>query len=187
MFKIVLLFLFLAGCEPTNVDFKLSNDTSAEEIIEFDNCGYETGLHSCNFTFLNEKGEEVSLYDFYGKTIILDFSTMWCYYCQQAAYDIPNSLELFENDNIAYITILVENWTGQSPTQDDLTEWVGHFGLISPVLSGPREEIIDPTMENGFNVEAWPTFFFIDKEMVLNSYMRGYNQEMVNAAIANTL
>ena len=68
MFKIVLLFLFLAGCEPTNVDFKLSNDTSAEEIIEFDNCGYETGLHSCNFTFLNEKGEEVSLYDFYGKS-----------------------------------------------------------------------------------------------------------------------
>ena len=42
-------------------------------------------------------------------------------------------------------------------------------------------------MQNGFNIEAYPTFFFIDKEMVLNSYMRGYNQEMVNASIANAL
>ena len=187
MFKIILLFLFMVGCEATNVDFELSNDTSTEEIIEFDNCGYETGLHSCNFAFLNEKGEKIDLYDFYGKTIILDFSTMWCYYCQQVAYDIPDSLELFKDEDIVYITVLIENWAGQSPTQDDLAEWIGHFELQSPVLSASREEIIDPTMQNGFNIEAYPTFFFIDKEMVLNSYMRGYNQEMVNASIANAL
>lgn len=188
VFRMFLIFLFFIGCEPTNVDFELSNDTSdEEEVIEFDNCGYEVGVHSCNFTFLDENAEEVSLYDFYGKTIVLDFSTMWCYYCQQAAYDIPAVLELFENDNIVYVTLLVENFTGEDPSQDDLIEWINHFGLSSPVIAVPGEEIIDPNSENGFDVSSWPAFFFIDNEMVVNSYMRGYNQEMINAAIANTL
>ena len=189
MFRNLFLFIaLLSGCEPTNVEFELVGDTNtSEEIIEFDDCGYETGLHSCNFTFLNQDGEEVSLYDFYGKTIILDFSTMWCYYCQQAAYDIPSSLELFKNDNIVYITLLVENFAGVEPSQDDLIEWVDHFGLTSPVLASPREEIIDANSETGFDVSSWPAFFFIDKEMMMNSYIRGYNQEMINTAIANTL
>lgn len=187
MFKVFLIFLFLVGCEPTNVDFELGDTNNEEEVIEFDDCGYEVGFHTCNFTFLNEEAEEVSLYDFYGKTIVLDFSTMWCYYCQQAAYDIPATLELFENDDIVYVTLLVENWTGNAPGQEDLVEWVNHFELISPVLAAPREEIIDVNSEIGFNVSSWPTFFFIDKEMMMNSYIRGYNQEMINTAIANTL
>jgi thioredoxin-related protein len=188
MFKVILLFLFFVGCEPANVDFtKTSDSGDVEDIIEFDNCGYEVGFHTCNFTFLNEDAEEVSLYDFYGQTIVLDFSTMWCYYCQQAAYDIPAALELFENDDIVYVTILVENWTGDDPSQEDLIEWVNHFGLSSPVIAAPREEIIDVNSEIGFNISSWPTFFFIDKEMMMNSYIRGYNQEMVNIAIANAL
>ena len=188
MFKNALLFLFLVGCEPSKVEFELAGDTNeVEEIIEFENCGYEVGLHTCNFTLLNENGEDVSLYDFYGKTIILDFSTMWCYYCQQAAYDISDTMTLFEEDEIVYITVLVENWTGENPSQDDLMEWVTHFNLNTPVIAAPREEIIDPTMEEGFDVSSWPTFFFIDKEMIMNSYIRGYNQEMINTAIANTL
>ena len=188
MFRVFLLFLFLVGCEPTVVDFELASDTNNnEEIIEFDDCGYEVGYHSCNFTFLNEEGEEVSLYDFYGKTIVLDFSTMWCYYCQQAAYEIPETLELFENDDIVYMTLLVENWSGLTPTQEDLGEWVDHFELNSPVLASPREEIIDTTSVSGFNVTAWPTFFFIDKEMVINTYISGYSQTMINSAVASSL
>ena len=188
MFRAFLLFLFLVGCEPTNVDFELASDTSNdEEIIEFDDCGYAVGLHSCNFTLLNNEGEEVSLYDFYGQTIILDFSTMWCYYCQQAAYEIPETLELFENDDIVYITLLVENWSGLTPTQEDLGEWTDNFELSSPVLAVPREEIIDVTGEAGFSVSAWPTFFFVNKEMVINTYISGYSQTMINSAIADSL
>jgi thioredoxin-related protein len=188
MFKVFFIILFLVGCETAYEDFESTGDTSnIEDIIEFDNCGYEVGFHTCDFILLNENGEEVNLYDFYGKTIILDFSTMWCYYCQQAAYDIKETLELFENDDIVYITILIENWTGDVPSQTDIIDWTTQFNLTSPVLAGSKEEIIDPTMEEGFDVSSWPMFFFIDKEMMMNNYIRGYNQEMINTAIANAL
>ena len=189
MFKLVLLFMFLVGCEAATVEFTKSVDSSAEteDVIEFDDCGYGVGVHTCNFTLLNEEGVEVSLYDFYGKTIILDFSTMWCYYCQQAAYEIPETMELFKEDDIVYMSLLVEDWSGETPSQDDLIEWVNNFELEAPVLSAPRDEMIDVTGVEGFDVSSWPAFFFIDKEMVMNSYIRGYNQEMINTAIANTL
>ena len=66
-------------------------------------------------------------------------------------------------------------------------EWVNNFELEAPVLSAPRDEMIDVTGVEGYDVSSWPAFFFIDKEMVMNSYIRGYNQEMINTAIANTL
>lgn len=188
MFRIFLLFLAIVGCEPTNVNFESSIDSSSNyRDLEFDDCGFSIGMNSCNFTFKNERNENISLYDFYGKTIVLDFSTMWCYYCQQAAYDIPETMELFSEEDLVYITLIVENWSGVSPDQDELKEWVDHFGLSSPVLSAPREEILDLNEENGFNVTSWPTFFFIDKEMVINSYIGGYNQSIINSEIENSL
>jgi peroxiredoxin len=191
MFKLFLLFFFFVGCEASKVDIGGMNarDSTApiEDIVEFENCGYSTGMHSCNFTFLNEENEEVNLYDFYESTIVLDFSTMWCYWCQQAAYDIPDTVELFKDDDIVYITLLVENWTGQVPSQLDLKEWVAQFELNEPVLAAPKEEIIDSSEVAGFGVTAWPTFIFIDKEMIISSSLSGYSKEMINMSITDAL
>ena len=35
----------------------------------------------------------------------------------------------------------------------------------------------------GWKVEAWPSFYFIDKEMVIAEQMRGWNSAMVQANI----
>ena len=46
MFKSVLLFIFLVGCEAATVEFAKSVDSSdeIEDVVEFDDCGYEVGM-----------------------------------------------------------------------------------------------------------------------------------------------
>ena len=43
--------------------------------------------------------------------------------------------------------------------------------------------MIDPTGENGWLVEAWPTFYFIDREMVIKQYLRGWSAPSISAGV----
>ena len=60
------------------------------------------------------------------------------------------------------------------------TEVVGESGagLVKITMNG-RHDVKRVVID--------PEYMSDDKEMVMNSYMRGYNQEMINTAIANTL
>ncbi len=51
----------------------------------FKNCGQRLGHHPCNFRLKDQNDDYWQLYNNKGKIIILDFSTMWCTVCVQAA------------------------------------------------------------------------------------------------------
>ena len=73
MFKSALLFILLTGCESSTFEVENSIDTneSIANNVVFNDCGYVVGSHTCNFALLDDEGNEVNLYDFYGKTIVL--------------------------------------------------------------------------------------------------------------------
>ena len=43
--------------------------------------------------------------------------------------------------------------------------------------------MITPTHEDGWYVEAWPTFYFIDREMTTKMYLRGWSEASINAGV----
>ena len=175
--RLIILFLLLAAllmnanCTP---GFQASNPP-------WNSCYTATGEHPCDFKLINQDGKEVRLYDYYGKVIILDFSTMWCGPCQMAARSVDSTIEKFGAENIEYVTILIENTSGQPPTVHDLEVWAAYNNIeIGPVLAADRDFLF----ENEWQVEGWPTFYFIDKNMILRDSMRGYSSPRVDAIIS---
>jgi thiol-disulfide isomerase/thioredoxin len=187
--KKLLLILCLISCGPTKVETSDAgiNDSSAtsQSPITWTDCSNNEGDHPCDFTLLDHEGNQISLYDLYGQPIVLDFSTMWCYYCQMAAYDVKEVTKLNEAHNLIYITVLAQNFAGVDPVQDDLVQWVEHFqiGTESTPVLGASMSMIDLTGENGWYVEAWPTFYFIDSEMTIQKYQRGWSAPAITAGI----
>ena len=187
MFKkrVLLPFLFLigcGGCNPTTVE------TSEEPSpITWEECGYEIGEHPCDFTLEDQNGDDWNLYSNYGSIIILDFSTEWCAYCQVAASEANTFTAMYEDDDVLYITIMIEDRYGTSPPPEDMIDyWVQYFGLTEAVLRGDRN-MLDASGENGWPIQAWPTFFIIDREMKLHKKIQGYSSSALMLEIDNML
>jgi len=171
---------------------KIDDDDSAPpavvtpDPIDWDECSGMPGDHPCNFTFVDQDGNDWTLYDNYGKVILLDFSTMWCGYCRVSAAEVQALHDQYGPDFI-WVTILIEDGSGGDITIDDVQLWAETYGISSaPVLVGDRS-IIDPTAENGYPVTSWPMFILIDDEMIIDWGLRGWSQELIIEAIEGLL
>ena len=167
----LLLSVLFACVEP---ETKTEYITETEEI-----CAAIEGRQPCDFIVLDEDGNEVNFLSLIGKPMILDLSTMWCYPCNQAAVEVQATQDAYPE--ITYLTILIENREGNDPSAQDLKDWKGNYGITTaPVWAGSREVITDdPTESDEFYLRSWPTFYFLDKDLKIVGYQRGFDQTIV--------
>ena len=109
--KLISIFLIgVAGCRPAEL---VTEETGEEpDRITWTECSYQIGDHICNLELQDQNGNLFKLYDYVGQPIILDFSTMWCGYCQVAAADVASVQSRYDNKDLVYATVLVENTSG---------------------------------------------------------------------------
>ncbi len=186
---ITLLFLLLVGC-PANLDVETSEESVSEEDLRswhtWEDCGQMPGENPCNFTLLDQNNDEVELYDFYGKVIVLDLSAMWCGICVNIAGESERLVDDFGSDKVVWITVLVEDESGLPPDQSDLQRWETQYGASGPILAGDRS-LLDPSAKTGYPVSGWPTIVVIDQEMVLYNGVSGWSDSLVRSWIDSLL
>ena len=69
---------FLVSCGNDDDDDDNNDDNAPPE-------GSQVGMRAVNFTLMDQSGNMISLHDFAGKIILLDFSSMWCGPCKTEA------------------------------------------------------------------------------------------------------
>ena len=146
--------------------------------IVWDTCSGEEGDHPCNLMGPDQRGDVFGLYALYGRPIVLDFSTAWCGPCRRAAEHAQEVQDLYRDSGLVYVTILIETVNGSVPTQADVAAWAKTYGLTdSPVVASSRE-----VLQSGggtWALSGWPTFYYVDSEMVLRDIDRGYSEQEV--------
>lgn len=123
-----------------------------------------------DFTMIDQFGNNVSLYQFYGYTIVLDFSASWCGPCQDAAPGMQELWEKYRSEGVMIITILEENVYGNITSTDNLAEWADAFGLELPVLGGQTAaDMFQAGCDAGVLTGSIPDYLLIDADLRLDT------------------
>jgi cytochrome c biogenesis protein CcmG, thiol:disulfide interchange protein DsbE len=124
----------------------------------------KNGFPSPEFTLPDTQGSTLTLSNFRGKAVIVNFWATWCPPCRA---EMPAMQRLYEEFRQQGLEILAVNST-QSDTIAAVNQFITDFGLTFPVL-------LDEFGNTGvlYQIEALPTTFFINREGVIEEIVYG--------------
>lgn len=148
------LFLIFTGCSSSSlyeiIRDRLTNGSSeeADEEVASDKepgvIGYEN-----DFTLINLDEEKISLSDYAGKTVVLNFWATWCPPCKAEIPDFIEVCDEYRDKGVQFIGISNED----IPT---LKQFVQEFGINYQILV----DIAD--IGGRWGIRAIPTTFILD-------------------------
>lgn len=123
--------------------------------------GFEEGQVVPDMRLMDQHGNIVSLWQFYGDLIVLDFSTMWCAPCAVLAEGVDETWEEFEDEGFMYLSVLSQDVNSNVPDLEDLNQWATDHTITAPVLTDDgtyTSEVIPPGA-------SFPLLMLIDRNM----------------------
>ena len=124
--------------------------------------GPEIGKLAPDFELSSLDGKVVSLSDFRGKPVFLNFWATWCGPCRFEMPFIQKMYEGLSNEGLVVLAVNVQ----ENPAT--VKEFVESFGLTFPVLLDTNSEV-----RLAYNIRGIPTTFFIDKNGIIQDIKIG--------------
>ena len=118
--------------------------------------GSQVGNRAPGFNLVDLKGKAVSLADFQGKPLLINFWTTWCSPCRR---EMPYLQEVYEEWSDKGLSMLVINLR-ESPST--VKEFLSTNGLFLPILLDSTGRVSD-----NYGIISIPTTFFIDGDGII--------------------
>lgn len=132
---------------------ELIDDVELEEDEE-DYYDIEVGKKAADFTLKNLKGQEVSLSDYEGKIVLLNFWTTTCPFCIQEMPDMQKLSD--ENEDLVVLAVDVME------DEEKVRTYIEEGGYDFEVILDEKGDLAKTYL-----ISAYPTTYFVDKEGIL--------------------
>ena len=159
---ILTLVLLLAGCFAGPEPLDGESPTAPVE-------GTQVGNLAPDFKLPDLDGQAVSLSDFRGKPVLINFWATWCPPCR---YEMPFIQEIYEDkawQDKGLVIVAVNTGESRSKVED----FMENYGLSFLVLLDIESEVA-----RKYNAAPpWPVTFFIDKDGIIQEKVIGAFQD----------
>lgn len=126
-----------------------------------------------NFELETIDGKPISLADYAGKKVLLNFWATWCPPCNAEA---PHLQTIYEQYGAAGIEIIAVNVTSQEKGKgkDTVPQFVQQYGLTFPVVLDVHDQVVSM-----YQILTLPTTYFIDEEGAIIEIISGPMDEQL--------
>lgn len=146
------LFIFCVSCSqenPNDYNLKKNGDPLPE------------------FTFETLNGEKVSISDFKGKTILINFFATWCKFCLKELPELQMQIwENFKNKGLVVLSFGVDH------SAQELEKWNSSRGFTFPISSDEHRSIYEL-----FYTKYFPRDIVVNKEGIIIYQKSGYTEK----------
>jgi peroxiredoxin len=175
----MLVGLFVGNIIMNQASKKEMEEQVSEELqesgleVEFGSEGPGEGDAAPDFTLTTVEGEKVTLSDYKGKKVILNFWATWCPPCKA---EMPHMQEYHENyHEKANVEILAVNLTTIDEGKPTIEKFVEEYGLAFPI---PLDE--EGTQGTIYQAQTIPTSYIIDTKGTIRHKIFGpMNKDMM--------
>jgi peroxiredoxin len=168
--------IFLSGLSPNTLyHYQLiSKDASGNVMTSTEDFSFKTepetgaspymGSKAPNFTLKNLNGEDVSLSQYRGKKVILNFWASWCTPCK---IELPHFQSVWDkyNPGADFVILTV---AGSQSEESVIRDFIASGKYTFPVCLDPGEEAF-----NRYDLTSIPKTYFIDKGGVIRRIQQG--------------
>ena len=109
-----------------------------------------------DFTVENELGEMVSLSQYIGKPIVINYWATWCAYCIE---EMPYFNKMFEKEKENITFFMINATDGVRETKEKAKNYVQKSNYQFPIFYDTNY-----SARNNYYIDGYPTTIFIDKE-----------------------
>ena len=168
----ILTFLFLISCD---------NGTAQQKKNEKNNnvSDNKKFIKAPEFTLSDLRGNPVSLSDFKGKVVMLNFWGTWCGPCRR---EIPDFVKLINKHKDSGLEILGVTLTSGSPEniQNFADQWNINYVLLTDINKNETQVVTNLYGQaTGQPINGIPTTFIIDKKGYIRQRYVGPRSEKV--------
>ncbi len=122
----------------------------------------QVGELAPDFQLPNLEGQSISLSDFRGEPVLVNFWASWCLPCR---FEIPFIQEVYEEWSASGLVVLAINKGESLSTAKDFMQ---SYNLSFPALLDINQDV---ALE--YNIRSIPTTFFIDKDGIIQAIKVG--------------
>jgi peroxiredoxin len=124
--------------------------------------GTRIGFTAPDFTLQTIDGQQVSLSDYRGKPVILNFWASWCGPCRYEVPAFKSFYDKYENEGVAIIAVNTQD------NPDNALAYAKADNLKFTIPVDPQGKVA-----NLYNVRGLPTTYFIDENGIITSIKIG--------------
>ncbi len=124
-----------------------------------------TGNTAPSFTLKDNHGKEVSLSDFPGRVVIIDFWAVWCHPCKESTAELEKLHRKYKDRGVVILGVSMDSGGN---ALEKVKDFAGKRGLTYPMLMDNEKA------STSYAVYNIPATYILDRNHVIVKIYKGY-------------